>query len=84
MHGGGGLNARYLERGRWWADQGYVALVIDSYGSRGLAENWLTWGRFGANMRAADTIGAVVRHVRAQSRHRGEPRGLGGVACPHR
>lgn len=66
MHGGGGLNARYLERARWWADQGYVALVIDSYGSRGLAENWLTFNRFGANMRAADTI-AAVRHLRAQS-----------------
>ena len=65
MHGGGGMNVRYLERARWWADQGYVALVLDSFGSRGIPENWLTFNRFGGNMRAADAI-AAVRYLRAR------------------
>ena len=65
MHGGGGMNVRYLERARWWADQGYVALVLDSFGSRGIPENWLTFNRFGGNMRAADAV-AAVRYLRGR------------------
>ena len=59
------MNVRYLERARWWADQGYVALVLDSFGSRGIPENWLTFNRFGGNMRAADAV-AAVRYLRGR------------------
>lgn len=64
LHGGGGMNAGYLEKARWWRDQGYVATVVDSFGSRGIAENWLTYNQFGGNMRAADVV-ATARYLRS-------------------
>lgn len=63
LHGGGGMNSGYLEKARWWASNGYVATVVDSFGSRGIPENWLTFNQFGANMRAADVV-ATARYLR--------------------
>ncbi len=63
LHGGGGMNGGYLEFARWWRDQGYASMVVDSFGSRGVAENWLTYNQFGANMRSADAV-ATARYLR--------------------
>ena len=63
LHGGGGMNNGYPEFARWWRDQGYVSIVVDSFGSRGIAENWLTYNQFGANMRSADAV-ATARYLR--------------------
>ncbi|MSQ43732.1 MAG: hypothetical protein EXR45_05930 [Chloroflexi bacterium] len=63
LHGGSGMNSGYLEFERWWRDQGYVSIAVDSFGSRGIAENWLTYKQFGANMRSADAV-ATLRYLR--------------------
>ena len=44
-----------------WAKRNLDAniLILDSYWSRGRTENWLSWTRFGANMRVLDLIAAA-------------------------
>jgi dienelactone hydrolase len=37
LHGCGGVEAQSLRWARWLAERGYVALVVDSFGPRGLA-----------------------------------------------
>ena len=37
LHGCGGVEAQSFRWARWLADRGYVALVVDSFGPRGLA-----------------------------------------------
>jgi dienelactone hydrolase len=37
LHGCGGVEAQSFRWGRWLAERGYVALVVDSFGPRGLA-----------------------------------------------
>lgn len=63
LHGGGGMNLLYIDQAMWWASQGYVAIVVDSFGSRGIDENWETFTRYGANMRAADAV-ATARYLK--------------------
>ncbi len=66
LHGGGGMNSGYLELARWWRDQGYVSIAVDSFGIRGLAKNWLTDKQFGANMHSANEA-ATARYLRGLS-----------------
>ena len=66
LHGGHGLSSQDMENARWaFHEQGFNALVLDSYWSRGITENWKTQTRYGANMRMLDLI-AAARFVRAE------------------
>ncbi len=66
LHGGGGINSGYLELARWWRDQGYVSIAVDSFSIRGLAKNWLTDNQFGANMHSANAA-ETARYLRGRS-----------------
>jgi len=66
FHGGGGVNQGTMARARWYRDQGFVVVVVDSFGSRGVEQNWITYTQYGANMRAQDAV-ASVRYLRSLS-----------------
>ncbi len=59
VHGGHGVGPTNFATALW-VRRTFEAnvLVLDSYWSRGREENWATWTRFGANMRALDAIAA--------------------------
>ena len=66
MHGGHGLGPGELETGRWaFVTMKANILVLDSYWSRGIHENWKTTTKYGANMRMLDAI-AAARFTRDQ------------------
>lgn len=59
VHGGHGLTPTNFASALWVRkDLGANVLVLDSFWSRGRQENWLTYTRFGANMRVLDVIAA--------------------------
>jgi hypothetical protein len=60
VHGGHGVAPGNLDTAVW-AKRNLDAniLIFDSYWSRGRTENWLSWTRFGANMRVLDLIAAA-------------------------
>ena len=60
VHGGHGVAPGNLDTAVW-AKRNLDAniLILDSYWSRGRTENWLSWTRFGANMRVLDLIAAA-------------------------
>lgn len=64
FHGGGGVNQAAMARARWLRDQGFVVVVVDSFGSRGVEQNWVTYTPYGADMRAQDAV-ASVRYLRS-------------------
>lgn len=59
VHGGHGLNPTDFATALWAAQELKAnTLVLDSYWSRGVQENWMTRTRLGANMRALDAVAA--------------------------
>lgn len=64
LHGGGGMNLLYIDKAMWWTSQGYIAIVVDSFGSRGIEQNWETFTKYGADMRAADAV-ATARYLKS-------------------
>lgn len=59
VHGGHGLGPTDFATALWAAKELKAnTLVLDSFWSRGVQENWKTHTRFGANMRALDAIAA--------------------------
>ncbi len=66
LHGGHGVGNGDLAMGRWAFDKlGANVLILDSFWSRGIEENWKTDTKFGANMRVLDLI-AAGRFVRSE------------------
>jgi len=66
LHGGHGVGPTNLATARWLRDDvGANVLVLDSFWSRGLKENWLTTTKFGAHMRMLDSV-ATARWLRTQ------------------
>ena len=65
-HGGHGIVPSNLETALW-AERTLRAniLILDSYWSRGIDQNWLTWTRYGANMRTLDAV-AAARFVKSE------------------
>lgn len=60
MHGGHGLVPGNFATALWLRrDLGASVLVLDSFWSRGIEENWLERTRYGANMRVLDAIAAA-------------------------
>lgn len=59
MHGGHGLVASNFWSAVWARRELHAnVLILDSYWSRGLEENWKTTTQYGANMRMLDAIAA--------------------------
>jgi dipeptidyl aminopeptidase/acylaminoacyl peptidase len=59
VHGGHALVPTDFSYAVWAAKElNANTLVLDSYWSRGIQENWLTWTRFGVDMRVLDVIAA--------------------------
>ena len=72
LHGCGGVDAQSFRWARWFADRGYVALVVDSFGPRRLAGDC----RSGPDdppitARFDDAVGAL-RYLQSQSYVRGD------------
>lgn len=60
VHGGHGLVPNDFQNAIWAQKQlGANVLVLDSFWSRGVQENWKTYTRFGVNMRMLDAIAAA-------------------------
>jgi dienelactone hydrolase len=59
MHGCGGVSARTRTWGKRLADWGYLALVLDSFGGRGVKAVCTTRAVVTPNMRVADIAGAI-------------------------
>ena len=66
IHGGHGVAHGNIDTAVW-AVKTFDAnvMVLDSYWSRGLEENWKTWTQYGANMRTLDLI-AAARFVKSE------------------
>lgn len=59
MHGGHGLVPQNFANALWLQSAlSANVLILDSFWSRGIQENWRTWTRYGANMRVLDAIAA--------------------------
>ena len=59
VHGGHGLTPTNFANALWVRKElNANVLVLDSFWSRGRQENWLTYTRFGVNMRVLDVIAA--------------------------
>jgi len=59
VHGGHGLTPTNFATALWARKElGANVLVLDGFWSRGRQENWLTYTRFGVNMRVLDVIAA--------------------------
>ena len=59
VHGGHGIGPTDFATAAWAAKElNANTLVLDSYWSRGIQENWRTQTRFGVDMRALDSIAA--------------------------
>ena len=65
MHGCHGVSPSIRDWGRWFRDHGYVALVVDSWRSRGLAEQCSPGVDLPNTARFDDAIGAL-RWLQAQ------------------
>jgi dienelactone hydrolase len=59
IHPGGGVRGTPLDYGRWLREWGYVALVIDSYGSRNIRSTGDVGTRQGTRYQLADLYGAL-------------------------
>ncbi len=60
VHGGHGLVPGNFATALWLRQElGASVLVLDSFWSRGIEENWLERTRYGANMRVLDAIAAA-------------------------
>lgn len=59
MHGCHGVSASVRDWGRWFREHGYVALVVDSWGSRGLAEQCTPGEDLPNTARLDDAVGAL-------------------------
>jgi dienelactone hydrolase len=58
-HGGHGLISTDFATALWFKNKlDYNVLVLDSYWSRGIEENWATMTKYGANMRMLDALAA--------------------------
>jgi dienelactone hydrolase len=66
MHGCHGVSNSVLDWGRWFRDHGYVALVVDSWTSRGLGEQCTPGVDLPNTARFDDAIGAL-RWLQSQS-----------------
>jgi dienelactone hydrolase len=59
LHGGHGITGLDIGSAVWAKKElGANILVLDSYWSRGVKENWVAYNNMGANMRALDAIAA--------------------------
>ena len=60
LHGGHGAGNIDYANAKWARDHlGANVLILDSFWSRGITENWKTITKYGANMRTLDTIAAA-------------------------
>jgi dienelactone hydrolase len=59
MHGCHGVSESNREWGRWLRDHGYVALVVDSWGPRGIADGCTPGEELPSSARFDDAIGAL-------------------------
>ena len=59
MHGCHGVSRSVRDWGRWFRERGYVALVVDSWGSRGLGEQCTPGEDLPNTARFDDAIGAL-------------------------
>jgi len=59
MHGCHGVSESVRGWGRWFRERGYVALVVDSWGSRGLGEQCTPGDELPNTARFDDAIGAL-------------------------
>src|SRR5213594_4440584 len=59
MHGCHGVSRSVWDWGRWFRERGYVALVVDSWGSRGLGEQCTPGEDLPNTARFDDAIGAL-------------------------
>lgn len=66
VHGGHGVSPGNFASAEWLIrNLDANVLILDSYWSRGITENWTTWTKYGANMRMLDAL-AAARFTRSQ------------------